>query len=425
MSPSEGSYFGLPLSQQTAQGPKLQMPETPFFTPGIFPATPYHHQPSESHRHQQHQENAGFAAALERGSLRHPSLAAATSGTKRLVQTSSPTHTPSISSGATPFFADLNLDTSQSNPTKSAPSPMSQPMRHRSLASNSPPVIKLPALPSPKRSSTAAAKSSTPSEAFPPIASPDILPAWFFDQLSETLVLDLRPHSVYYHSLPGRLRGSINLCVPTTLLRRPNYHLSKLIDTLPEKQQRDALGQVLAPDSGLKRVIVTDQDSVVLSPSGPLASILFKIQREREERGLTPLQLVWLKSGMQGLSRDAKLRQSGVLVLPGHSDEAFFPTTNEESPPQIVRTDSDSSDQSSNSAMSVCSTLSSDQQSDDTATPPILQVRSLPRSAFENTSTQQYKNNNPTKLSLSATSSVSVLQSCKSGREFTLFYNLM
>lgn len=49
-------------------------------------------------------------------------------------------------------------------------------------------------------------------------------------KLSEILVIDIRPFTEYVKS---HIRGSINICLPLTLLKRANYDLNRCINALP------------------------------------------------------------------------------------------------------------------------------------------------------------------------------------------------
>jgi tyrosine-protein phosphatase 2/3 len=53
---------------------------------------------------------------------------------------------------------------------------------------------------------------------------------------SEILLLDLR---VYPQYAASRLRGALNLCIPTTLLKRPSFTVQKLADTFASDQDKD------------------------------------------------------------------------------------------------------------------------------------------------------------------------------------------
>lgn len=433
-----GSYFGLNLSSESAASaaPAAAAGTTPFFTPSAYPATPNPFgRPDQTHADN---NNAGFAAALQRNNtLTLPSAKKPAPATTRVSPSQAGPSTPSVSavnaapsasSGATPFFSDLSLHSGhhQQQQQNQQESPKHQNhhhphaalLRRTSSASavpnpSAPPSLSLPALKMPsagvngnKRPSTASGAGASESASFPALAPADVQPSWFLDERQSTLVLDLRTHSAFLNHGTGRLRGSVNLCVPTTLLRRPNHSLTKLADTLPDKHHRDALLDVLNPDTPLKRVIALDQDSVVLAPSGPLCSILSKVARERGQaaaqqtkNNVPALQLFWVKGGMCALAKDSKVQRAGVLIPPGTEDDSDSHSNSEDSLSSLARTDSDASDRSSSSGTSVHSSDSGKSaKSADTATttvPPILQVRSLPMAAFDNTSTQQYKNNGP------------------------------
>lgn len=60
--------------------------------------------------------------------------------------------------------------------------------------------------------------------------------AQIIDQHSDkTLTLDLR---VYPHYASSRLKGALNLCIPTTLLKRPAFTVQKLADTFNSDQDK-------------------------------------------------------------------------------------------------------------------------------------------------------------------------------------------
>lgn len=53
-------------------------------------------------------------------------------------------------------------------------------------------------------------------------------------KLSEILVIDVRPYTEYTKS---HIKGSINICLPLTLLKRPNYDLNRCIKSLPDYEK--------------------------------------------------------------------------------------------------------------------------------------------------------------------------------------------
>lgn len=72
-----------------------------------------------------------------------------------------------------------------------------------------------------------------------------IAPAQLKDMLerlpsSQFLVLDLRVFPQYSHS---RIRDALNLCIPTTLLKRPSFNLQKLKDTFANEAEKDRFSE--------------------------------------------------------------------------------------------------------------------------------------------------------------------------------------
>lgn len=117
---------------------------------------------------------------------------------------------------------------------------------------------------------------------------------------SHTLVLDLRPHTAFVAQ--GRIAGSINVCVPSTLLRRPNFGLSKISETLCTKRERRLFDSALNLDNiagkQIRRIILLDQESNYLVNEGLLHSFLAKLDRQGFKG-----ELGWLKGGFSGIQK--------------------------------------------------------------------------------------------------------------------------
>lgn len=132
---------------------------------------------------------------------------------------------------------------------------------------------------------------------------------------TDTLVLDLRPHTSYVAQ--GRLRGSLNICVPSTLLRRPAFSLAKIAETLPTRRERSRFAKKLnlidAVSEGdissyknaggaegelrrAKRVLVLDQESTALTADSAIFFLLSKLERAGFKG-----DLCWLKGGFATL----------------------------------------------------------------------------------------------------------------------------
>jgi protein-tyrosine phosphatase len=57
---------------------------------------------------------------------------------------------------------------------------------------------------------------------------------------SQFLLLDLRVFPQFSHS---RIRGALNLCIPTTLLKRPSFNLQKLQETFTNEREKERFSQ--------------------------------------------------------------------------------------------------------------------------------------------------------------------------------------
>ncbi|KAI9700728.1 MAG: hypothetical protein M1836_002097 [Candelina mexicana] len=69
----------------------------------------------------------------------------------------------------------------------------------------------------------------------PAIITPQNLIDLLNSSLKEILLLDLRVYPQYSHS---RISGALNLCIPTTLLKRPSFNLQKLADTFTNEEEK-------------------------------------------------------------------------------------------------------------------------------------------------------------------------------------------
>ena len=188
---------------------------------------------------------------------------------------------------------------------------------------------------------------------------------------AETVVLDLRPYT-QYASAAGRIRGSINVCVPSTLLRRPNFTIERVAKTLSNPRDAEIFGRTLGgAKAQAKRIVVMDADSVALLTDAPLHSLLLKYERD----GFAG-ELRWLRGGVSGLAAlgPSNAFDGDALEITGE--------TSSESPSRSPSTMSlsDASHPSSSRASF----------SADDSPAPVLFCRSLPAAAFQNASTQDH-----------------------------------
>ncbi|KAJ5605058.1 hypothetical protein N7510_010212 [Penicillium lagena] len=96
----------------------------------------------------------------------------------------------------------------------------------------------------------------------------------------QTLLLDVRP---YAHYVQGSIKGSLNLCIPTTLLKRRSFGTQKLEGTFTD----DADKQNFARWRECSAIIVYDSSTTDVKDAVPLLNVLSKFQAEEwQGRGL-------------------------------------------------------------------------------------------------------------------------------------------
>ena len=122
----------------------------------------------------------------------------------------------------------------------------------------------------------------------------------FFKSSPPPLILDLRPHTAFVAQ--GRIQGSINVCVPSTLIRRPNFGLAKISQTLTSKRDRSLFSNSIGLDSAsarqTDRVIVIEQESSFLITDSASHSLLAKLDRHGFKG-----ELGWVKGGFAALQK--------------------------------------------------------------------------------------------------------------------------
>ncbi|KAG9314716.1 hypothetical protein JVU11DRAFT_5525 [Chiua virens] len=109
-----------------------------------------------------------------------------------------------------------------------------------------------------------------------------------------TLVLDIRPHAAH---AAARLHHALSLSVPTTLLKRPLYSLSKLSLMLPSPSSRARFSNW----SNASCILVYDSDSLVSPDNSVIAGLLRKFRAEGFVR-----DLAWVRGGFQAVWREAR-----------------------------------------------------------------------------------------------------------------------
>ncbi|EZF78979.1 hypothetical protein H105_00107 [Trichophyton soudanense CBS 452.61] len=90
---------------------------------------------------------------------------------------------------------------------------------------------------------------------------------------SETLLLDVRPLLQF---TKAHIKGSLNLCIPTTLLKRPSFNLQKVEETFGTGQDKSNFNRWRSST----RIIVYDSSTSLPKDAALLVSLLQKFTRE-------------------------------------------------------------------------------------------------------------------------------------------------
>lgn len=88
-----------------------------------------------------------------------------------------------------------------------------------------------------------------------------------------TLILDIRPFPQHSKS---RIKGSLNFCVPTTLLKRPSFGLQKLAETLNSKAQKERF----LTWRNSTHIVAYDATTTLLKDASSLINVLKKFTME-------------------------------------------------------------------------------------------------------------------------------------------------
>ncbi|KAI6134213.1 hypothetical protein EDD17DRAFT_1455095, partial [Pisolithus thermaeus] len=144
---------------------------------------------------------------------------------------------------------------------------------------------------SPSDSKTSENPALSLNQSFTPIC-----PSELSSYLSEhpTLILDIRPHAAH---ASARIGHALSLSVPSTLLKRPLFSLSKLAQMIPSTTARSRFSAW--PEAS--RILVYDADSTHLPPNSNIAGLLRKFRAE----GFTG-ELGWIRGGFQAVWREAR-----------------------------------------------------------------------------------------------------------------------
>ncbi|KAL2807618.1 protein-tyrosine phosphatase-like protein [Aspergillus granulosus] len=90
---------------------------------------------------------------------------------------------------------------------------------------------------------------------------------------NDVMLLDVRP---YAHFSRGNIRGALNLCIPTTLLKRPSFDTKKLANTFTDEADRINFARWKT----CRYIIVYDAATASMKDAGPLINVLRKFSTE-------------------------------------------------------------------------------------------------------------------------------------------------
>ena len=196
------------------------------------------------------------------------------------------------------------------------------------------------------------------------------------------LLLDIRPHTAY---VAERLAGAINICVPSTLLRRPAFGIDRVAEGLPPSDQA-----VFEKWASAAAIVVLDNESTSLVEGAGVVSLLAKF----DKAGFAG-KLGWVKGGwyaartqLRGLAADEQ-QQLLHLGPPGGAPSS--------APGTGTSTPLDGAPQQRGALPPSLAADPTSSPSGASAGPgskkhgrPVLQVRDLPIAAFQLASTSAY-----------------------------------
>lgn len=135
---------------------------------------------------------------------------------------------------------------------------------------------------------------------------PSALPRYLADP--GALVLDIRPHAAH---AAARINHALSLSVPSTLLKRPLFSLSKLSQMLPSPSSRARF----ADWSSASCILAYDSDSTCSPDNSIIAGLLRKFRAE----GFTG-ELGWVRGGFQAVWKDARHLATTDPLTPEEDD---------------------------------------------------------------------------------------------------------
>ncbi|KAI9062262.1 hypothetical protein FKP32DRAFT_1629712 [Trametes sanguinea] len=145
----------------------------------------------------------------------------------------------------------------------------------------------------------ASSSGASPSTTLPPSAFTALPPSSLKTVLSDpsALILDIRPHNSY---VEARIQNALSLSVPSTLLKRPLFSLSRLADMLPTSAARERFSKW--PEA--TRILVYDADSATIPQHTQNSNLLGLMRKFRSEGYPADREVAWLRGGFHAVWRD-------------------------------------------------------------------------------------------------------------------------
>lgn len=272
-------------------------------------------------------------------------------------------------SGPSPFFPSSTTSSASSFPAAN-PGPTSSPAStssftlptQSSFSFSQSPAISLPTSSRPPQQSPAARLNSNATSRYTQLAPSQLVELLTASASPAVLILDLRTHSAHVH---GRLRRSVSINVPSTLLRRPGYGIDRVGEGLSPSEQ-----SIFNTWNSASTVVALDLDSNSVAEGSPIASLLAKF----EKAGFAG-QLAWIKGGWNAVRAEVKATGAAASALLDSGEKAPA---------------SDDSSALSTSPGKGGASLSHSNSISKKHARPVLQVRDLPISAFQQASTSAF-----------------------------------
>lgn len=272
--------------------------------------------------------HGGFSNFNRPSNSRHNSKGSA-SGQKTLDSPVSPHAVRKTDQASRPEQDRMDIDSKSffDIPRQHSPSPMS-PARH-AVADHQHARLSLPSSnlqTPPTTSTTRPARAETLPMAKDKDNASMITAAQFADLLAsahnEILLLDLRVSPQFFMS---RLRGALNLCIPTTLLKRPSFNVQKLEDTFSADKEKAEFARW----NQCKYIVVYDSNSTHIKEAITSTHVLKKFITEE-----------WKGHGIiikGGFAECARTKPSLIDYSPvGQSQSPLKPTLSISPPSQTV-----------------------------------------------------------------------------------------